>query len=87
MAIDRKSAAKAGDSKASDDKPSDDKIADALDPTTGGGVQDVVQVPSVAKDGKPDQTPGFVVLDPAAAEAADKARADSAAPAGSVDEG
>jgi hypothetical protein len=51
-----------------------EKVADALDPTTGGGVQDVVRVPSVLKTGAPDQTPGHVVMDPEAAEHADDMR-------------
>lgn len=81
MAIDRnteKATAKPPAEKA--DGPSTEKVADALDPATGGGVQDVVQVPSVDKHGRPDQTSGHVVLDPAAAEAADKARAEAGVP-------
>ena len=82
MAIDRnteKAAAKPAAEKAADE-PSVEKVADALDPSTGGGVQDVVQVPSVDKHGGRDQTAGHVVLDPAAAEAADRARAEAGVP-------
>jgi hypothetical protein len=82
MAISEKAAAKPAAARA--EKANDDKLAgkvvDALDPTTGGGVQDVVQVPSVDKSGTPDQTPGHVVLDPEAADAADQARKESAVP-------
>lgn len=82
MAISDKPAAKPAESKpAAKSRPDDDAVADALDPSTGSGVQDVVQVPSIDKSGKPDQTPGHVVLDPEAAAAADRARKESAVPA------
>lgn len=85
MAISDKPATKPTESKtAAKSRPDADEVAAALDPATGGGVQDVVQVPSVLKDGKPDQTPGHVVLDPEAAAAADAAREASGLPDGSA---
>ena len=68
-----KAAAQAVGDSVGDDKMGA-KVADALDPTTGSGVQDVVRVPSVLKTGDPDQTPEHVVMDPEAAEHADEIR-------------